>query len=146
MPYAPPVTRLKNKQAISSSVARLISGLAIGSHHSEYGCPSTHSTDCVSMAPFLGAHIHDFHRTGTLSTAVSATWATLCCRLINCGLQAVHGGAWFLGRFRQHHHQNYWLLQWIVIPEVERWVTRSGWSGTSFMSGKTSHPDAYNSS
>lgn len=76
MPYAPPVTRLSKKQAISSSVARLISGLAIGSHHLEYGFPPTHSTNCASMAPLLGAHIHDLHRAGYLSTAVFATWAT----------------------------------------------------------------------
>jgi len=38
-PYAPPVTRLSKEQTISSSVPRLISRLAIGSHHLEYGFP-----------------------------------------------------------------------------------------------------------
>ena len=30
------------------------------------------------------------------------------------------------------------VLQRMVMPEVERWVTNSGWSGMSFMSCKTS--------
>jgi len=38
-PYAPPVTRLSKEQTISSSVPRLISRLAIGSHHFEYSFP-----------------------------------------------------------------------------------------------------------
>jgi len=38
------------------------------------------------------------------------------------------------------------VLQRMVMPEVEQWVTNSGWSGTSFMSGKTSNPYTYISS
>jgi len=60
-PYAPPVTRLSKEQSISSSVPRLISRLAVGNHHLEYGFPSTHSANSVSMALFLGAHVHDLH-------------------------------------------------------------------------------------
>ncbi|KAJ7742179.1 sphingosine-1-phosphate phosphatase [Mycena maculata] len=41
-PFAPPVTRL-----------------TIGTHHLEYGMPSTHSTNCVSLALFFFAHIHE---------------------------------------------------------------------------------------
>ncbi|KAG6907686.1 hypothetical protein DXG01_007789 [Tephrocybe rancida] len=40
-PFAPPVTRL-----------------TIGSHHLEYGFPSTHSTNCVSIALFFFGHVH----------------------------------------------------------------------------------------
>ncbi|TFK70137.1 hypothetical protein BDN72DRAFT_959047 [Pluteus cervinus] len=40
-PFAPPVTRL-----------------TIGTHHLEYGFPSTHSTNSVSIALLLFAHIH----------------------------------------------------------------------------------------
>ncbi|KAJ7647111.1 PAP2 superfamily-domain-containing protein [Roridomyces roridus] len=40
-PFAPPVTRL-----------------TIGTHHLEYGMPSTHCTNSVSLALFLFAHIH----------------------------------------------------------------------------------------
>lgn len=41
--------------------------LAIGSHHLEYGFPSTHSTNSVSIALFLFSHIH------RVSTSVSVT-------------------------------------------------------------------------
>ncbi|KAG6865552.1 hypothetical protein C0991_001556 [Blastosporella zonata] len=40
-PFAPPVTRL-----------------TIGSHHLEYGFPSTHSTNSVSIALFFFGHVH----------------------------------------------------------------------------------------
>ncbi|KAF8156625.1 PAP2 superfamily-domain-containing protein [Crassisporium funariophilum] len=40
-PFAPPVTRL-----------------TIGSHHLEYGFPSTHSTNSVSIALFFFSHVH----------------------------------------------------------------------------------------
>ncbi|KAJ7199136.1 sphingosine-1-phosphate phosphatase [Mycena pura] len=41
-PFAPPVTRL-----------------TIGTHHLEYGMPSTHSTNSVSLALMFFAHIHE---------------------------------------------------------------------------------------
>ncbi|KAJ7249383.1 sphingosine-1-phosphate phosphatase [Mycena rebaudengoi] len=41
-PFAPPVTRL-----------------TIGTHHLEYGMPSTHSTNCVSIALFFFGHLHE---------------------------------------------------------------------------------------
>ncbi|KAJ6470219.1 sphingosine-1-phosphate phosphatase [Mycena vitilis] len=41
-PFAPPVTRL-----------------TIGTHHLEYGMPSTHSANCVSLALFFFAYIHE---------------------------------------------------------------------------------------
>ena len=76
-PYAPPVARLSKGQTISLSVPRLISRLAIGSYHLEYRFPSTHSTNCVSMALFLDAHLHDVHRAGSLSTATLAIWVVV---------------------------------------------------------------------
>jgi len=148
-PYAPPVTRLSKKQAISSSVPRLISSLAIGSHHLEYGLPSTHSTNCMSMALFLGAHVHDLHRAGSLSTAALATWVA---GLVLYVLSIV-GSRLYTG---MHGFMDVsvgtilgiigWVLQRIVMPEVERWVTNSGWSGTSVLSGNMSNPYAYISS
>ncbi|KAG6827645.1 hypothetical protein H0H92_011011 [Tricholoma furcatifolium] len=42
-PFAPPVTRL-----------------TIGTHHLEYGFPSTHSTNSVSIALFFFGHVHRF--------------------------------------------------------------------------------------
>jgi len=48
-PYTPLVTRLCKGQSISSSVPRLISRLAVGNYHLEYGFPSTHSANCVPI-------------------------------------------------------------------------------------------------
>ncbi|KAL0957978.1 hypothetical protein HGRIS_000155 [Hohenbuehelia grisea] len=49
-PFAPPVTRL-----------------TIGSHHLEYGFPSTHSTNSVSIALFFFALVHHPHTSATAS-------------------------------------------------------------------------------
>jgi len=38
------------------------------------------------------------------------------------------------------------VLQRMVMPEVERWVTNSGCTGTPFISSKTSNPYTYISS
>ena len=142
-PYAPPVTRLSTEQTISSSVPRLISNLAIGNHHLEYGFPSTHSANSVSMALFLGTHLYDLHRAGSLSTAALATWVVVLVLYVS----SIVGGRPYMG---MHSFLDVffgitlgiagWVLQHIVMPEVKRWVTNSGWSGTSFISTKTSNP------
>ncbi|KAI0253432.1 hypothetical protein BJV78DRAFT_1302210 [Lactifluus subvellereus] len=113
-PYAPPVTRL-----------------TIGSHHLEYGFPSTHSTNCMSMALFLGAHVHDLHHAGSISTAAFATWITV---LVVYVLSIV-GGRLYTG---MHGFMDCfvgvllgttsWLFQRLVMPEVEGWIARSGWT------------------
>ena len=148
-PYAPPVTRLCKEQSISSSVSRLISRLAVGNHHLEYGFPSTHSANCVSMALFLGAHLHDLHRAGSLSTAALATWIIALVLYV----LSIAGGRLYTG---MHGFMDVsvgitlgiigWVLQRMVMPEVERWVINSGWSGTSFMSSNMSNRYTYISS
>ncbi|KAH9961635.1 hypothetical protein BGW80DRAFT_1210922 [Lactifluus volemus] len=113
-PYAPPVTRL-----------------TIGNHHLEYGFPSTHSTNSMSMALFFGTHVHDLYRAGSLSTAAFATWITA---LVVYVLSIVGGRLYtgmhgfmdctvgaFLGIIS-------WMVQRLVMPEVETWVTNNGWS------------------
>ncbi|KAJ7150857.1 sphingosine-1-phosphate phosphatase [Mycena crocata] len=61
-PFAPPVTRL-----------------TIGTHHLEYGMPSTHSTNSVSLALFFFAHIHDlaFPTSGAAPTLSLPAYAGL---------------------------------------------------------------------
>ncbi|KAF4616785.1 hypothetical protein D9613_008874 [Agrocybe pediades] len=54
-PFAPPVTRL-----------------TIGSHHLEYGFPSTHSTNSVSIALIFFAHMHGLVTMKAISTEVFA--------------------------------------------------------------------------
>jgi len=86
---------------------------------------------------------------GSLSTAALATWAIVLVLYVSSivgsrlytgmlGLLDVFVGI-ILGITGL-------VLQLVVMPEVERWVTNSGWSGTSFMSGKLSNPYAHSSS
>jgi len=88
----------------------------------------------MSMALFLGAHIHDLHRAGSLSTMTFATWVAV---LVLYTL-SIAGGRLYTG---MHSFLDVsvgvvlgiiaWLLQRLVMPEVERWITYSGWSGAS---------------
>ena len=108
--------------------------LAVGSHHLEYGLPSTHSTNCMSMALFLGAYIHDLHRAGSLSTISFASWVAFLVLYV----LSVAGGRLYTG---MHSFLDVsigvalgttgWVLQRLVMPEVEKWITHSGWSGAS---------------
>jgi len=54
-PFAPPVTRL-----------------TMGSHHLEYGFPSTHSTNSVSIALFFFGHVHRLASTFTAASTSSS--------------------------------------------------------------------------
>lgn len=131
------------------SVPRLMTALAVTNHHLEYGLPSTHSINCMSMALYLGSHVYDLHRAGSLSTAALATWIT---GLVLYVL-SIAGGRLYMG---VHGFMDVsvgtllgiigWVLQRIVMPEVERWVINSGWSGTSFLSCRTSSSYSYISS
>jgi len=101
------------------------------------------------MALFLGADVHDLHRAGSLSTAALATWVIIPVLYVS----SIVGGRLYSGI---HGFLDIfvgiilaitgWVLQHIVMPEVERWVTNSGWSGPSLISGKTSNLYAYISS
>ncbi|KAH9007636.1 hypothetical protein EDB84DRAFT_1601041 [Lactarius hengduanensis] len=103
-PYAPPVVRL-----------------TVGNHHLEYGLPSTHSTNSTSMALFLGAHVYDLHRLGTLSTTAFATWVVV----LFIYVFSIVVGRLYTG---MHGLHGFWLLQHLVMPEVEKWVQSSDWS------------------
>ncbi|KAI0302802.1 hypothetical protein B0F90DRAFT_1712162 [Multifurca ochricompacta] len=115
--------------------APLVTRLTIGTHHLEYGFPSTHSTNSMSMALFLGAHVHDLHRTGSLSSAAFATWITA----LVIYVFSIVGGRLYTG---MHGFLDCsvgiilgtvsWVLQRLMMPKVERWITNSGWSGALF--------------
>ena len=89
------------------------------------------------MALFLGAHLHDLHRAGSLSTAALATWMIVLVLYV----LSIAGGRLYTG---MHEFMGIsigimlgiigWVLQRMVMPEVERWVTDSGRSGTPFIS------------
>ncbi|KAH9164559.1 hypothetical protein EDB89DRAFT_409135 [Lactarius sanguifluus] len=104
-PYAPPVVRL-----------------TVGNHHLEYGLPSTHSTNSTSMALFLGAHVHDLHRLGSLSTTAFATWVVVFVYVFSIVVDRLYT--------RMHGSMDCsvgiilgvisWLLQHLVMPQVEK--------------------------
>lgn len=97
----------------------------------------------MSIALFLGAHVHDLHHDGSLSTAAVATWNAVLVLYVS----SIVGGRLYTG---MHGFLDVsagiilgttgWVLQRIIMPEVERWTTESGWSGASFMSGTFSVP------
>ena len=86
------------------------------------------------MALFLGVHAYDLHRLGSLSTTAFATWIVV----LFVYVFSVVGGRVYAG---MHGFMDCsagivlgiigWLLQRLVMPEVEKWVQSSGWSGAS---------------
>ena len=59
-PFAPPVTRLSMTRFfffLANDLSNFYYA-AMGTHHLEYGFPSTHSTNCVSIALFFFSHLH----------------------------------------------------------------------------------------
>ena len=85
------------------------------------------------MALFLGAHIYDLYCLGSLSTTTFAIWIVV---LIVYVLSIV-GSRVYTG---MHGFTDCfvgiilgiisWLLQHLVMPEVEKWALNSGWNGT----------------
>jgi len=83
------------------------------------------------MALFLGAYLHDLHRAGSLSTAALVTWIIALVLYV----LSIAGGRLYTG---MHGFMDVsvgitlgvvgWVLQRMVMPEVERWVINSGWS------------------
>jgi hypothetical protein len=88
----------------------------------------------MSIALFMGAHVYDLHRAGSLSTAALATWFTVLVLYVS----SIVSGRLYTG---MHGFLDVsvgiilgtigWMLQRIVLPEVERWIVNSGWSGAS---------------
>ncbi|KAI0062728.1 hypothetical protein BV25DRAFT_1803341 [Artomyces pyxidatus] len=113
-PHSPPVTRL-----------------TIGAHHLEYGFPSTHSTNSMSIALFLLAHGHRMLEEGMIGFPVFVGWAAFLafyvCSIVGGRLYTgMHGfldcaAGVLLGAA-------VWGVQWTVMPLVERWLVTSGWS------------------
>ena len=122
---------------------------AVGNHHLEYGFPSTHCTNCTSMALFLGAHVYDLHRLGSLSTTTFATWIVV----LFIYVFSIVGSRVYAG---MHGFMDCsvgiilgiisWLLQHLVMPEVEKWVLSSGWSGASLFPRVALYSLSYSSS
>ncbi|TFY75702.1 hypothetical protein EWM64_g8311 [Hericium alpestre] len=96
-PIAPPVTRL-----------------TVGSHHLEYGFPSTHTTNSTSMALFLLAHMATLLKTG----AISPQFFAFCTALLTFYVGSIVGGRLYMG-----------MHGFVDCTVVERWVVTGHWSG-----------------
>ena len=88
------------------------------------------------MALFLGAHVHDLHCANSLSTTAFAVWVAVLvsyvCSIVTGRLYTgMHG---FLDVFAGVLLGTAgWMLQRLVMPEVERWMVNGGWIGASFV-------------
>jgi len=101
------------------------------------------------MALYMGAHLHDLHLAGSLSTAALAIWVIVLVLYVS----SIVGGRLYTGMYGFFDvfvgimlGITGWVLQRMVMPEVERWATNSSRSGTSFISSTTSNPYTYTSS
>lgn len=94
------------------------------------------------MALFMGAHFYDLHRLGSLSTTAFATWIVVLLAYVF----TIVGGRVYTG---MHGFMDCtvgvilgilsWVLQRLVMPEVEKWVLNSGWGGVSSFLPATLH-------
>jgi len=115
-PFSPPVTRL-----------------TISTHHLEYGFPSTHSTNAVSIALFVFSHVHAAY-TAPASTMTPAGYA------LACTVLAVYAFSIVLGRVYTAMHSAtdcvagvvmgaaVWAAYEGVKPALERWLASGSWS------------------
>jgi len=114
-PHAPPVTRL-----------------TMGSHHLEYGFPSTHTTNSVSIALFVFTQVYRAYLDATISHTAYILWI---CGLVFYTFSIVYGRIYtamhsfsdctmgiFLGVLL-------WLTQLFFEKPLESWVVGSGWLG-----------------
>ncbi|KAH7882264.1 hypothetical protein F5I97DRAFT_1931462 [Phlebopus sp. FC_14] len=113
-PLAPPVTRL-----------------TIGTHHLEYGFPSTHSTNSVSMAFFIFGHVH--HAYTQYSAMSDITY------YISCALLALYAISIVFGRLYTGMHSftdcgvgvtlgaAIWAAYVVMGDTYERWLASGSW-------------------
>ncbi|KAH9041470.1 hypothetical protein EDB83DRAFT_2507597 [Lactarius deliciosus] len=101
----------------------------VGNHHLEYGLPPTHSTGSTFMALFLGAHVHDLHRLGSLSTTAFAKWVVvLFVYVLSIVVGRLYTGVHGFMDFRRDHTRDNQLVA--TTPRDARgrkWVQSSDW-------------------
>jgi hypothetical protein len=122
---------------------------AMGSHHLEYGFPSTHSTNSVSIALFLFAHVYDlaYPSSSTTSPSISPTSFAILTALL-----AVYTFSIVFGRLYTAMH-SFTDCAFGVLLGTVIWWTYSSWAGIpvtfspsglfSFMSPTGADPSTY---
>ncbi|KAF9064016.1 phosphatidic acid phosphatase type 2/haloperoxidase, partial [Rhodocollybia butyracea] len=98
-PFAPPVTRL-----------------TLGNHHLEYGFPSTHSTNAVSIALFFYGYVYNLYHPSLNPTATPLTYYFLTTVLVIYTLSIV------LGRIYTAMHSVMDCVAGCVLGAVVWWV------------------------
>lgn len=106
---------------------------AIGTHHLEYGFPSTHSTNSVSMALFIFGQVHSAY--SEYSVISSRTY------WISCGILALYAMSIVFGRIYTGMHSftdcgvgvalgaAIWAVYVITSSTMERWLGSGSWIG-----------------
>ncbi|KAF9237776.1 phosphatidic acid phosphatase type 2/haloperoxidase [Melanogaster broomeanus] len=114
-PFAPPVNRL-----------------TIGNHHLEYGFPSTHSTNSVSMALFIFSQVHRAYSEDSSISDVGY-W-------ISCTVLAIYAISIVFGRLYTGMHSftdcgvgvalgaAIWAAYVMMSDQLERWLDSGSWS------------------
>jgi membrane-associated phospholipid phosphatase len=128
-PFAPPVTRL-----------------TISTHHLEYGFPSTHSTNSISIALFIFTHVHRLAASPTPSPNLITTLAptgdwsiSKTTYWISTFLLAWYTFSIVYGRLYTAMHSLsdcaigvvmgavIWAVYWVTEDLVESWLINAGW-------------------
>ncbi|KAF8839582.1 acid phosphatase/Vanadium-dependent haloperoxidase [Paxillus ammoniavirescens] len=114
-PFAPPVSRL-----------------TIGTHHLEYGFPSTHSTNSVSMALFIFSQVHSAYSEHSAISDVAYQ--------ILCAILALYAVSIVFGRLYTGMHSftdcgvgvtlgaAIWAAYVMMSDELESWLESGLWS------------------
>lgn len=106
---------------------------AIGTHHLEYGFPSTHSTNSVSMALFIFGQVHSAYSEHSAISS-STYW-------ISCGILVLYGVSIVFGRIYTGMHSftdcgagvalgaTIWAVYVVSSNTIERWLESGSWIG-----------------
>ncbi|KAF8580179.1 hypothetical protein K439DRAFT_1357631 [Ramaria rubella] len=113
-PFSPPVTRL-----------------TMGNHHLEYGFPSTHSTNCTSIALYIHTIIYRMYLSGTISSTtlyfLQAAFAwyffSIVYGRLYCGMHSIRDcvAGVSIGAAL-------WAPYWVLEDAIEDWLSAAGWS------------------
>jgi len=121
-PYAPPVTRL-----------------TIGTHHLEYGFPSTHSTNSMSIALYLFSQVHRLYNTPLSEGSSTEMMISSSTYWIMFSVLAFYTFSIVFGRLYTAMHSftdcvfgvllgaSIWASYLWIGPLIDLWVKESGW-------------------
>lgn len=106
----------------------------MGSHHLEYGFPSTHSTNSVSIALYIFSYIHTAYTANSISTS---TYTISCCVLMWYAFSIVFGRLYTA----MHSFTDcavgvllgtaIWAAHMLGKEAIAAWVIQPGWIGAS---------------